>query len=428
MKIQRKKTLQKFTTHFVNWAAVRVNKLHHPPVIIVTGSVGKTTTRKAISEVLSKKYRVHRSSSSVNSKRGLRLHLFGIESMYGLERFRDWLGYIMTICWMLIHYPYDVVVLEVAENYVNSSLALLREINPVICVVTGVADAHMEHLGDRARLMKNLRKLAECCEEVMFNADFPDLNNFFESNEVHSYGVKTGQYHAESVVREQSGYLSMQFDLGNGPERIATRTVAHHLLAPLVIAAQIGIKFGVEHKDIATTLEGMTAAHGRMNLMQARCGARVIDDSYNANLISAKSALEELKDLGGYRVAVIGSMNELGDLSDEHHRELALIATSCADLILFVGNKASDMRRDALSGGFVKDHVLVFNDARLAGTYLQAHIESSWTILFKGSGKDVYLEEAIQMIIPPEEVGHLVRQSPNYRRRKEQFFASVIDN
>ncbi len=429
MKIQRKKTIQRFTTRFVNWAAIRVNKIHKPVVIVVTGSIGKTSTRKAISDVLDSKYRIYHSTSSINSKRGLRLHFFGIHSMYGIKRFRDWLGYMARICWMMFSYPYDAVVLEVAENYIDSSLAILRKIDPKICVVTGVADAHMEHLGSKRRLMKNIRKIAECCDEVIYSADFDELQVLFGSSRAKSYGIEGGEYRPSNITRMRDGLLSFDIVVDGARRRVKTQMIARHLLLPYAAAAIIGKELGLDASSIVSALEDLEPVHGRMNLLKANCGASIIDDSYNANLVSAKAALDQLKEFSGYKVAVIGTMNELGAKADEHHAELAMYASTVADKLIFVGERAEYMKSKATKNLARSGDLYAFHDTKAAGKFLNENIGNTWTVLFKGSGANVYLEEAIKRLIPAAEVSSLVRQSPNYIRRKEEYFALLdIDN
>jgi UDP-N-acetylmuramoyl-tripeptide--D-alanyl-D-alanine ligase len=177
-------------------------------------------------------------------------------------------------------------------------------------------------------------------------------------------------------------------------------------------------------------LEKLTKVYpekGRMNLLKGINNSRIIDDSYNANPESTLAALEVLSNFKGRKIAVLGSMNELGAFEKEGHELVAKKASEIADLIIFVGENTLKYSLDVSKRKLSNDFVQYFIDSYSAGDYLKKIIKEGDTVLFKGSQNKIFMEEAAKKVLfdPAIASNVLVRQSKMWQDKKENFIKSL---
>ena len=168
------------------------------------------------------------------------------------------------------------------------------------------------------------------------------------------------------------------------------------------------------------------AVNGRMNILRGVKESIIIDDTYNSSPLAVASALRALYQMNvPMKMAVLGSMNELGDMSPKAHQDVGAICDpSQLTHVITVGEDAEKYLAPAARANGC--HVVSFKSAIEAGAYANKFLEKGGAVLFKGSQGEIYLEEAVKVVLhsTADEV-QLVRQSPEWLEKKRNFFESL---
>lgn len=402
---------------------------HNLTVITVTGTVGKTSAKVAIGTMLEVVgHKVGYSVDSYNTEVGVPLALFGLKAPDRLTSPQAWSKIFRQIQDTLKNYPYDVVVIEIAEDERAMMLPWVKLLKPQISVLTGVSPAHMERFTSVEVLRDDAITLAAPAETVLYNADFPMIREVMERRRhAKSFGFEHGLVRAKDVMRTKSGYLGFVLVIDKKSLPIKTKLVGRHSVSALLAAAAVGREIGLSEGQIKKGLEKIQSPVGRMRLLPAIGGAQLLDDSYNSSPVAVKAAIDTLKELPAKRrIAVLGSMNELGEHAADLHREVAeYVATHKLDLLVTVGKLAGQyIAPAAVEAGMDRSDVKIFRTPYEAGHYLKKQLKKGDFVLVKGSQNGVYTEETSRILLAS---GHhpakeLVRQSKAWKRKKKKSF------
>jgi UDP-N-acetylmuramoyl-tripeptide--D-alanyl-D-alanine ligase len=209
----------------------------------------------------------------------------------------------------------------------------------------------------------------------------------------------------------------------NQPFPVTIRVVGEHSLRPTMGAVAVAAKLGMSAAEIAAGLAEYRSVPGRMNILHGIDDTIIIDDSYNSGLLSASSALQTLYGLQApQRIAILGTMNELGASSAADHEKLGQMCdASLLAWVVTVGGEAEKYLAPAARARGCQ--VKSFKTAIEAGAFVRQVTEPGAAILAKGSQGDVYLEEAVKVLCLMDEDTQLVRQSPEWLKIKEDFFS-----
>lgn len=423
-----KKILKSFVIRKLNKKVDQLLATKGLQIIIVTGSVGKSSTKIAIGQLLQAKYRVNYSEDSYNTDIGLPLGLFGLKVPSRLWSARGWDKIFRQIDQLIADYPFDVVVLEVADDERQMMESIVSRLTAKISVITGVAPVHMERMVSMEKIVADSWALGSQAEVIIYNADFKQLREKAKSqSNVSSYGIKYGDLKFRQIKRQANGLLKAELNLNSKTKIISTQHVSIIGLYSLLAAAAVGLKLGMNETEIASGLESIRPVNGRLNLLAGDHGVKLIDDSYNSSPEAAKAALSTLYEMKGRKIAVLGSMNELGDFSIEAHSQVGKAAARVVDLLVVVGREAERyLVPAAIQAGLSKSRVKVFRDPYLAGHFLKTQLKAGDVVLIKGSQDGVYTEEVTRILlldgVNPNDV--LVRQSTTWRRRKKKAFST----
>ncbi len=419
---------------FKNSVAARLNKkvrklLATKPVkvITVTGSVGKTSTKIAIGKLLSAHLRVNYSEDSYNTDIGLPLSLFGLKAPRRLWGVRSWAGIFKQINHLIADYPYDVVILELADDELVAMQKFLRFITPDIGVLTAVAPVHMARMRSMERIVDHAWQLTTPAQVVYYNADQPELRKVAESvDSAHGFGLQHGVVQFGKIARTKNGRLKAELTVGKQTKTIQTQQISHQGLYSLLAAAAVGSELELPFNAVAFELEHIAPTKGRMNLLAGLNQSTLIDDSYNSSPDAAIAALNTLDEYVGRKIAVLGSMNELGEYAVEGHANVGAHAAKIVDLLVVIGRDAEDhMVEAALNGGLDNTQVKIFRTPYEAGHYLKGVVQKGDVVLIKGSQNKVYTEEVARILLDPrlKPAEVLVRQDKVWQRRKKKAFA-----
>lgn len=403
-------------------ALLRKNK---PIIVAVTGSVGKSSTKNAIAEVLRAKYRVM-AHEGYNSEIGVPLSLFEIEAPKSTFSIFAWFKILIQMTFKLFKkFPYDVVVVEMGAARPGGIANLLRYIKPDIGVVTAVHEAHYENFKSIDAVFVEKSLVALAAQRAVINIDddliYQKLLPQLRETETSTYGMSNNhaEKRFEKVVRQKSGLLEVCYE----DAMIKTQLLGEHNLYSLLVAATVAELLDVDKSEVVARLAQVRPVRGRMNIIAGTNNSRIIDDSYNS---SPKAAVEAVLTLDAIeaprKIAVIGSMNELGEFSEEGHTMIArALAAHPVDVLITIGDDARSYI--ALHSEMMAKDVFTFDSPYAAGAKLKSVIKNGDLVLVKGSQNGVFAEEAIKSIIANKsDIDQLVRQSEFWMNKKRAQF------
>lgn len=351
----------------------------------ITGSVGKTTTKEALTAILSLKYKVISSKGGFNTPIGLLLSVLGEESGFS-SPFR-WLWIFIKVYTKKITIP-DILVLEYGVDQKGDMDELLKIARPNKAILTKIAPVHMaegqfESLGEIA---EEKAKLIEAANEVILNKDCIYLQAIRGKKETIYFTGKTAQ-------DEKNG-----FSFEYGGVRYFVPIFGSFLYSSFMPAVIFGLKAGIKSEKIKKVLAEMQAPAGRGRVLMGINNSIIWDSSYNASPEAVKKMLETMKKIPAKRkLALLGNMNELGEKSTEFHQEIGKIAANKVDMIFFVGEKLNE---EAFYKGVNRKKPLTFfKDANEAGRELAKILKKGDLLLVKGSQNRVRLEKAVKKLL-----------------------------
>lgn len=345
------------------------------PVVGLTGSVGKTTTKEMTAAVLSEKYNTVFTQGNLNNEIGLPRMCFRIDSST------------------------QAAVLEMGMNHFGEISRLTRTARPTIGLINNIGVSHIENLGSREGILKAKLEILEGMEKnapLVLNADNDMLFNAAKNieNPVIFFGADNpaADYKAENIVQNND---SMQFTIryAEGECNITLPAVGKHNVLNATAAFAVGMQLGISPEQAAKALNGYTPSGMRQRIVE-KAGRTVIEDCYNASPDSIKASLSALSALkvSGKRVAVLGDMLELGDYSETAHRNCGeYVAESGADILFAYGKEAAYYVEAAAAKGIPAE---LFSNKKQLAEKLYETLGEGDAVLFKAS-RGMKLEEVI---------------------------------
>lgn len=406
----------------------------HPEVklVVVTGSVGKTSTKIAIGTVLTECYRVRLHEGNHNSEISAPLAILGIDFPERLRSFGAWLT-VFKAAKQRINAPadVDVIVQEVGTDRVGQVPHFGTFTHPDVAVVTAVSPEHMEFFITLDAVAAEELSAANFSTVALINRD--DIDGKYAADvtnpNISTYGTTdTAEYHfIEEDFSVKDGFKGkLVVKEWEEPLEVTLKVVGEHSIRSAVAAAAVGVKVGLTSDEVKRGLGNIRAVKGRMNLLRGFERSIIIDDTYNSSPLAAVSALRTLYGLDvPARIAVLGTMNELGATSAMEHESLGkLCDPNFLTHVVTVGEEAEKYLAPAARANGC--HVVSFRSALEAGAFVHKSLEPGAAVLFKGSQGNIYLEEAVKMVLhSTSDESQLVRQSTDWLKIKQAFFDSL---
>ena len=334
------------------------------PVIQITGSVGKTTTKEMIAAVLEAKLRVWKTPGNYNNDVGTPLTLLGLEP------------------------EHQAAVIETGMNHFGEIEYLGEMVKPDIAVISNIGDAHIEYLGSRQGILEAKCEIFTHLKEgglVILNGDDPLLDTVHVTYPTVRCGKSQG---CQARITElfDRGMEGIACTLTTERDRYALTisTPGEYMAYSASIAVVVGEALGLSREEIVRGVASYRPAGSRMRVIRRPGGRIVLDDCYNASPQSVAAALEVLaRTECDRKVAVLGDMGELGSLTERAHYNMgALAAMLGIDLVIAIGEKASKIADGvAQSGG----SVLYFTSQEEAAQEVRAQLGPSTAMLVKAS-------------------------------------------
>jgi len=403
----------------------------HPEVkiIVVTGSVGKTSTKTAIATMLSQRYRVHMHEGNHNTELSVPLAILNVPFPENVRSFSQWRRAIKAArARTLMPTDVDVIIQELGADKPGDIAAFGRYLRPYAAVVTAVTPEHMEFFKTIDAVAFEELQAANFSQLALINRDDIDgkYAEYLTNANLDTYGTTAAaEYHFE----EQD----FQVDVGHtgmliGPElpqgiSVNVNVLGEHNMRPAIAAAAIGLKFGLNAQDIQTGLAMIRPVPGRMNLLRGLSSSMIIDDTYNSSPAAAVGAIQTFYAIDTpQRIAIMGSMNELGESSATEHEAIGkLFHPDMVDWVITVGDEAGKYLAPAAHANGCQ--VKSFMNAVQAGAFAHSVLEQGALVLAKGSQNGGYVEESVKILLHDQtDADKLVRQSPAWMATKEAYF------
>ncbi len=400
-------------------------------LIAVVGSVGKTSTKIAIGTVLSEQFRVRLHEGNHNAELSAPLAILGIEFPENLRDPRQWFQ-VFAAARERIKQPTDVdiIVQEVGTDRIGQVPHFGTYVTPFLTVVTAVSPEHMEYFGSLEAVAKEELSAVDYSQNALINRDdvAGEYAQLVKKDTFQTYGTTdAAEFHmTQNDMSIDAGVAATFFAPGGVTKEVTLRVVGEHSLRAVAAAGAVGQMLGMEIEKIASGMANIRPVSGRMQLLRGMNDTLIIDDTYNSSPLAAAAALRALYSLAApQRIAVLGSMNELGDMSGAAHQELGnLCDPSELAHVITVGEQAEKFLAPAARTRGC--HVVSFVSALEAGAAVHKLMEPGALLLFKGSEGQIFLEEAVKMVLhTTDDEAKLVRQSPAWMKRKQAFFDSV---
>ena len=356
--------------------ATAVRKLWGKPLIAVTGSAGKTTTKEAIAHVLGVRFRVLKSEGNFNNHFGLPLMLLKLEP------------------------EYDVAVIEMGMSHAGEIRALAKIAEPEVGVVTNVAAVHLEFFDSLAGIARAKYELIESLPAhavAVLNADDEYVSQFGRDfkGKVVMYGTRTtADVRAEKI--QSKGTVGVEFDvvIGDVRERARLALVGEHNVLNALAAVAVGIERGLKPAEAVAALATLVPADKRGQVLQVG-NITVINDCYNSNPKALEAMVDALSAMAAKRrIVVAGEMLELGPAGEEMHRRAGQhIAEKKIDVLVGVRGLAQAMVEGARKAGTRAEFVVGPEEA---GEWLAREARDGDVVLLKAS-RGVKLEKALEV-------------------------------
>ena len=389
-------------------------------VIAVGGSVGKTSTKLAIAKTLSGSGKVQFQEGNYNDRLTVPLVFFG-ETEPSIFNVGAWLKLLARTQKMSRKpYPYKYVVAELGTDG-PGQMGQFAYLKPELYVLTAIAEEHMEYFKTLdAVAVEELVPISFAAKSLLNTDDiFPQ---YVPEEGIIAYGFNDD---AEYRVALKDDYLKLT--LNDDKELLTTHPLIGQQGAKVVLAAAAAAHLvGIEAGAIDEGLANIKPAAGRMQKLKGIDDSLLLDDTYNASPIAVKAALDVLYSIDApQRIAILGTMNELGEVSAEAHREIgAYCDPEKLDLVVTIGDQARDYLALAAQDNNCK--TASFMNPYEAAEFVKEAMQSGALILAKGSQNGVFAEESLKILLAnPEDIHKLVRQSPYWMERKNKQFGVI---
>jgi len=335
------------------------------PVIGITGSNGKTTTKELIHEVLSKKYKTYTTEGNLNNHIGIPLTILKIKS------------------------DAEIAVIEMGANHLGEIASYCIYARPTHGLITNCGKAHLEGFGSEAGVRKGkgelFKYLAETSGTAFINTDLEYLQELSKNiSKIYSYGSSTGNITGQ--IARSSPFLEMKINSGDTIMNINSQLVGDYNSPNILAAFAVGNYFKVETEKIKEALENYQPSNSRSQLVKKGTNT-IILDAYNANPSSMIAAIENFNKLESVdKVLMLGGMKELGaDTKKEHKALIELINKYSWKKVVLVGGEFEELEHNYEN----------FDNSLQAKDWLKRQHFENTTILVKGS-RGLMMEKVIE--------------------------------
>jgi len=400
--------MQKKIARILQWQSKKYIAKNKPTVIVVTGSVGKTSTTQSIATILSQKFIVRATVANYNTEIGVPCSIFNQTLPESLKNPFEWIRIIAANQIKIFRKsPFEILVLELGTD-TPGDISAFAWLQPHIAVVTAVAPEHMEFFKTIENVAREELSVASYSERTLINKNMVDSRHltFVDSDQIFNYS------------RDDISHL--------GLNKKDLSVVADHSVDAVAAGIAVGKVLGMDKNELIAGAKKVQPLNGRMKLLRGIKNSTLIDDTYNSSPEAVTAALDYLYSLKTtQRIALLGNMNELGLYSVEAHKSMgAYCDPKKLDRVITLGKEANIYTaQTARENGCI---VTEANSPYEAAEVIKSILIDGAAVLLKGSQNAVFAEEATKLLLEiPEDEKYLVRQSPFWLKKKLTNFKGV---
>ena len=353
--------------------------LYNIPVIAITGSVGKTSTKDIVANVVSKKYKTLKTEGNNNNNIGLPFTILRLQDE-------------------------EVAVIEMGMNHFGEISLLASIANPTICIITNIGTSHIGNLGSRENILKAKLEILEGSkkEAVIINNDNDLLHKWYEENKenynIKTYGIKEQSDIMAKEIKLEENKSTFTCKINNVEEEINVPVGGEHFVLNALCAITVGEVLKIEEDKIKEGIESFELTKKRMDIVELKNGIKIINDAYNASLESMTASLKVLSEFKERKIAVLGDMFELGDFSEELHKKVGKeVVKNNIDILIACGENAryiADVAREKMD----KENVYILRKTEEIKPLLEKIVKNNDVILFKASNGMKFYKIAEEVI------------------------------
>jgi UDP-N-acetylmuramoyl-tripeptide--D-alanyl-D-alanine ligase len=432
--------LKSILIHILTTESKLILRKYKPFIVAITGSVGKTSTKDAVYDVLKTSFKyVRKSEKSMNSEIGLPLTVIGVPNAW--KNIGHWFRNIFVGLELLLfrdEYP-ECLVLEIGADHPGDIERVTKWMKPDISIITRVSTTpvHVEFFSSPMEVFKEKSFLAKAVKSggtlILYGdaentVSLLNLKDTIKDLKVITFGINT-----ENLVRGDN--INVQYDQDGKPTGINFNIITKNetgnislqgvLSKSYIYSILAGVSAGVSRnmpmKDILVNLGSFKYPPGRMNIIKGLNNSIIIDDSYNSSPDAVESAIETIKSLNtnGRKIVALGDMMELGQYSADEHRKVGKLSAQGIDIIVTVGQRS---RLSLVAGlnetNFPSANIHSFDNSIEAGEFLKTIVNSGDIVLVKGS-QSTRMEKVVKTLLTePARAGELlVRQEKEWLER-----------
>ena len=326
--------------------------LYDIPVVAVTGSVGKTSTKDIIASVVGTKYKTLKTEGNNNNNIGLPFTILKLKN-------------------------HEAMVIEMGMNHLGEISLLTSIAKPTLAVITNIGTSHIGNLGSRENILKAKLEILEGMKtpKVIINNDNDLLHKWYEENknkiEIHTFGIlNKSEIVAQNMnLKEESSEFTAVSNLNDKSEeknklKINVPVGGEHFVYNALCATEVGRILEISDENIKNGIEKFELTKKRMDIRKLQNGAILINDAYNASYESMKVSLEFLaKHTGTRKIAVLGDMFELGEYSEELHRNVGKeVVKNNIDILICAGENSKYIIEEAQKRSNIQTYFMNNNE------------------------------------------------------------------
>jgi UDP-N-acetylmuramoyl-tripeptide--D-alanyl-D-alanine ligase len=332
----------------------------------ITGSVGKSTSKEVISDILSVKYNTLKNLGNLNNEIGLPLTILGLSKAH------------------------QRMILEMGF-YVPGEIKFLCDIaQPKVGVITNIGHVHAERAGSQESIARGKAELVEALPEdgyAILNYDDPLVRDMADKTKANVlfYGLsKEADLYADEIDGLGLDGIRLRLNFRGDSNHLRVPLIGRHSVHTVLRASAVGLVEGLDWPEIIYGLKTLTSQL-RLMAVRAQNGAILIDDTYNASPQSTLAALELLSELPGKKIAVLGDMLELGQYETQGHERVGIKAAEIADTLIVLGERAETIAKTAELNGMPPEKIFRIETPGKIAEFLKDHLTKDHSVLVKGS-------------------------------------------
>lgn len=353
--------------------------LYQIPVIAITGSVGKTSTKDMVANVVSQKYKTLKTIGNNNNNIGLPFTILKLQEE-------------------------EVMVVEMGMNHFGEISLLTSIAKPDICVITNIGTSHIGNLGSRENILKAKLEILEGTKEptIIINNDNDLLHKWQEENKnqknIITYGIENKSDIVASKIKLKEDGSEFTCNLQEDT-KIHVPVGGEHFVLNALCAISVGKVLNIEIDKIVKGIETFELTKKRMETIELPNGVKIINDAYNASLESMQASLKYLAEFNNNRkIAVLGDMLELGEHAKELHKQVGEeVYQNKIDILITSGENAKQIGEQAKKQGMPEDNIYHFEKKEFIIQKLKETMKVGDIILFKASNGMKFFELAEEL-------------------------------